>query len=177
MFGNRTTATAPTLYGTLAVGVDQAQLVSVPESDSVLTVRHKYDICKHTIKHVERLCVVKIHLNQSIWPDIHGTFAGVPRRILWTDCGSSAVSAGKTLSVSGYSGVIPREVWRHYTVLLATRRHGQPLPLPSKGPLLILLASDAKAERIEDKEFTATRWNRMLREIDASENSTGGTPQ
>lgn len=137
---------AALLHSVVVLGAETAlpRPVSLPLPTGdrvVLTVTGEGGGKTYTLAQIEAQGLYEL-TTSTFWPEDDGTYQGVLLSALLTDAGLVDSAAVRIAALDDYSQVIPREDWRRWPVLLATRREGAPMSIQDKGPLRIIYPRD-----------------------------------
>lgn len=131
----------------LAMDVSVGNITSSPVHSSkvILTIKTPDTVKQFTREQLEAIGLKRLDTS-TFWPEDHGEFSGVLLRDLLSEAGIEDAPEIKVTALDDYTAFIPREDWRKWDVILATRHEEKVIPVRRKGPLRIIYPKDIGGE-------------------------------
>ena len=145
------------------VSVENITLVPVGSSKVILTIKTPNGIKQFTHGQIETIGLKRLNTT-TFWSTDYGEFNGVLLRDLLAEAGIENVPEIKITALDDYITLIPREDWRRWNVILATRYEEKTMSIRKKGPLRIIYPLDIGGE-IADSAMRI-RWIWAIKSIE-----------
>ena len=107
----------------------------------------------------------QVDLAGDFWQSEPVSYQGVLLRTVLEAAGIADVAQIRLTGMDGFSQLMPREDWRDWPVMIATRENGQPIAMADKGPLRIIYPYSMSAA-LQDPLYRL-RWVWLLVRVEA----------
>ena len=109
-----------------------------------------------TLEQIEALGLEKIETTTP-WHEGKVDFEGVPLQRLLEKVGAKGADL-VIVALNDYRTQVPVEDAAKYGVILASRKHGQPMPISDKGPLFVIYPFDKYPELRNEVYYSRSAW-------------------
>ena len=145
------------------VSVEDTTLAPVQGSKVILTIKTPNRTRQFNHGQIEAIGLKRLSTT-TFWPEDYGEFDGVLLRDLLTEAEIEDAPEIIITALDGYIAIIPREDWRKWDVILATRHEKKTMSIRKKGPLRIVYPMDIGGE-IADSDMRI-RWIWAIKSIE-----------
>lgn len=114
---------------------------------------------------LEAMGLHQVDLAGDFWQSEPVSYQGVLLRTVLEAAGIADVAQIRLTGMDGFSQLMPREDWRDWPVMIATRENGQPIAMADKGPLRIIYPYSMSAA-LQDPLYRL-RWVWLLVRVEA----------
>ncbi|OQY35560.1 MAG: hypothetical protein B6241_01250 [Spirochaetaceae bacterium 4572_59] len=135
--------------------LENVSFPSSTDSTIILTIEADDLVKTYSLAQIEQLGMKKMGTN-TYWPEDDGIYEGVLLSSLLKDVNLQEIDSLKIVALDDYTCEIPREHWKNWPVLVATRRNGKVLTVKEKGPMRIIYPKFLGEEL--DDEYRTIYW-------------------